>query len=39
MSRLAGVVWYDVRDPSGDFRLLTGPITTAFSSLLQEACR
>jgi glycosyl hydrolase family 26 len=39
MSRLAGVVWYDVRDPTGDFRLTTGPITSAFRSLLQEACR
>jgi hypothetical protein len=39
MPELAGVVWYDVKDPTGDFRLRGAPVTTAFKSLLKEACR
>jgi hypothetical protein len=39
MPELAGVVWYDVDDPTGDFRLRGATVTTAFKSLLQEACR
>ena len=39
MPDLAGVVWYDVDDPTGDFRLRGAPVTNAFKSLLQEACR
>lgn len=39
MPELAGVVWYDVDDPTGDFRLRGAPVTNAFKSLLQEACQ
>jgi hypothetical protein len=39
MPRLAGIVWYDVNDPTGDFRLRGKPVTSAFRSLLKEACR
>jgi hypothetical protein len=39
MPDLAGVVWYDIDDPTGDFRLRGAPVTKAFKSLLQEACR
>ena len=39
MPQLAGIVWYDVKDPTGDFRLRGAPVTTAFKSLLKEACR
>lgn len=39
LPRLAGIVWYDVRDPStGDFRL-TGSRGKAFRGLLRESCR
>jgi mannan endo-1,4-beta-mannosidase len=39
MPELAAVVWYDVDDPTGDFRLRGAEVTNAFKSLLQEACR
>ena len=39
MPKLAGVVWYDVKDPYGDFRLRGTPITSAFRTLLKGACR
>jgi len=39
MPRLAGIVWYDVNDPTGDFLLHGGSVATAFRSLLKEACR
>jgi hypothetical protein len=39
MPELTGVLWYDARDPTGDFRLQGGPVRTAFHSLLKEACR
>ena len=39
MPRLSGVLWYDVADPNGDFRLTGGPVLGAFRSLLKEACR
>jgi mannan endo-1,4-beta-mannosidase len=39
MPKLAGVVWYDVKDPNGDFRIQGKTITTAFKSLLKGACR
>jgi hypothetical protein len=39
MPRLAGVVWYDVRDPDGDFRLGGAAVTSAFRTLLKGACR
>jgi hypothetical protein len=39
MPKLAGVVWYDVNDPTGDFRLRGSTVITAFKSLLKEACR
>jgi hypothetical protein len=39
MPRLAGVIWYDVKDPSGDFRLQGKPVTSAFGALLAaEGC-
>ncbi len=39
MPRLAGVVWYDVNDPNGDFRLQGSLVIAAFRSLLLESCR
>ena len=39
MPKLAGVVWYDVKDPTGDFLLAGTSVTTAFRSLLKDACR
>lgn len=39
MPKLAGVVWYDVKDGFGDFRLRTSPVTKAFGALLKGACR
>ena len=39
MPKLAGVVWYDVKDPYGDFRLRGGPVTSAFRALLKGACK
>jgi hypothetical protein len=40
MPRLAGVVWFDVKDPSGDFRLRATPAaTSAFKGLLKGACK
>ena len=39
MPKLAGVIWYDVKDPTGDFRLQGKPVDQAFKSLLTEACR
>jgi mannan endo-1,4-beta-mannosidase len=39
MPRLAGVVWYDIRDSDGDFRLGAGAVTSAFRALLKGACR
>jgi hypothetical protein len=39
MPKLAGIVWYDVKEPAGDFQLHGTAITSAFKSLLKEACR
>lgn len=39
MPKLAGVVWYDINDPTGNFSLRGAPVIQAFKSLLQEACR
>lgn len=39
MPKLAGVVWYDVNDPNGDFRLQGSLVIAAFRSLLLESCR
>ncbi len=39
MPRLAGLIWYDVNDPTGDFRLQGTLVVNAFKSLLKEACR
>ena len=39
MPKLAGVLWYDVRDRYGDFRLRGKPVTSAFRDLLKGACR
>jgi beta-mannanase len=41
MPRLRGVLWYDVREPNGDFRITQTPATTAaFSSYVaRAACR
>jgi len=38
MPRLAGVIWYDVKDPLGDFRLNGKPVRGAFRSLLEGRC-
>jgi hypothetical protein len=38
MPRLAGVVWYDVKDPLGDFRLTGQTVRSAFRSLLTAGC-
>jgi hypothetical protein len=39
MPRLAGVVWYDVKDPLGDFRLSGKAVLSAFHSLVADGCR
>ena len=40
MPQLTGVVWFDVKDPSGDFRLRSTPAaTSAFKGLLKGACK
>jgi Glycosyl hydrolase family 26 len=40
MPQLTGVVWFDVKDPSGDFRLRATPAaTSAFKGLLKGACK
>jgi hypothetical protein len=39
MPKLAGVVWYDINDPTGNFTLRGATVIQAFKSLLQEACR
>jgi hypothetical protein len=40
MPALTGVVWFDVKDPSGDFRLRATPAaTSAFKGLLKGACK
>ncbi len=38
MPRLAGVVWYDVKDPLGDFSLDGKSVRSAFRGLLQGGC-
>jgi mannan endo-1,4-beta-mannosidase len=39
MPKLAGVIWYDIKEPHGDFRIQGKPVTTAFKTLLKGACR
>ena len=39
MPKLAGVVWYDVDDQLGDFRLAGRTVLGAFKDLLAEGCR
>jgi hypothetical protein len=39
MPRLAGLVWYDVDDPLGDFRLRGKTVLSAFRDLVEEGCR
>jgi beta-mannanase len=40
MPQLTGVVWFDVKDPSGDFRVRATPASTsAFKGLLKGACK
>ena len=39
MPKLAGIVWYDVDEATGDFRLRGSLVLNAFKSLLKEACR
>ena len=39
MPKLAGVLWYDVRDRYGDFRLKGAKVTAAFRGLLKGACK
>jgi hypothetical protein len=39
MPKLAGVVWYDVDDPLGDFRLQGRTVMSAFRDLVEEGCR
>ena len=38
MPRLAGVVWYDVKEPLGDFSLDGKAVRSAFRSLLEDGC-
>jgi len=38
MPKLAGVVWFDAKDPFGDFRLKGKATTTAFKALLKGRC-
>jgi hypothetical protein len=40
MPRLAGVVWYDVKDSTGDFRLpRTGAAAAAFKAFVRGSCK
>ena len=40
MPLLTTVVWFDVKDPSGDFRVRATPASTsAFKQLLKGACK
>jgi hypothetical protein len=39
MPKLAGVLWYDIADPNGDFTIRGSSVTSAFRTLLKEACR
>jgi hypothetical protein len=39
MPQLSGMVWYDARDATGDFRLRGPGVNSSFHSLLGEACR
>jgi hypothetical protein len=39
MPKLAGVLWYDIADRDGDFTLRGRSVTSAFRTLLKEACR
>ena len=39
MPKLAGVVWFDVKEAFGDFRLRGKPVTSAFKSLLKGRCK
>jgi hypothetical protein len=39
MPKLAGLVWYDVDDPLGDFRLQGRTVMSAFRDLVQDGCR
>jgi hypothetical protein len=39
MPQLAGVLWYDAKDQTGNFELQGGAVRKAFHSLLGEACR
>ncbi len=39
MPKLAGVLWYDIADPNGDFTLSGSSVVSAFRTLLNEACR
>jgi hypothetical protein len=40
MPKLAGVVWYDVRDSTGDFRVpRTGAAAAAFKAFVRGACK
>jgi hypothetical protein len=39
MPKLAGVLWYDIADPDGDFTLRGRSVMSAFRALLKEACR
>jgi mannan endo-1,4-beta-mannosidase len=40
MPKLAGVVWYDVRDATGDFRVpRTGAAAAAFKAFVRGACK
>jgi len=38
MPKLAGVVWYDVKDPLGDFSLDGKTVRSAFRGLLENGC-
>ena len=39
MPRLGGIVYYDVREPNGDFRLRGKAVGSAFKALLRRRCR
>ncbi len=39
MPKLAGVVWFDINDRFGDFRLKGSSTTSAFRTLLKGACK
>lgn len=39
MPKLAGVVWFDAKDATGDYRLTGKPVVDAFKSAIKKGCK